>query len=183
MTATRIHPDLIEDLLKRRGEANLKMYGTSMSPLLPEGKMVKVSAQDLNTIRIGDVVCFRTNSHLIAHRVVHLHAGKEGLYILPKGDNSNCFDRPVRKEEIIGRVIGIENRSVTSPAWRLFNFMIAKLSYFQGRFPEWRHQSAIYRTLSRLKKTLGLKKSWYPFLKQALNLCFGKIRALLNHLC
>ena len=122
-------PELVQEMILKNGEAIMRFYGSSMTPFLKEGCRVAVEAINHQPIRIGDIVCFRSESRLVAHRVVSRLCSNGCQYFLTKGDNSRRLDAPLKREEIVGRVVAVEDRSLTTPYRKAVNFWLAKLSW------------------------------------------------------
>ena len=130
---TKIPPaDLVEEMLLNKGEVATKIYGSSMSPLLSEGKRVLMRHVDQGKIKLGDVVCFKSQSQLVAHRVVRIHRLKEGRRFLTKADNASTFDRYLSSDEVVGNVVAVEGQSLTAFPWKIFNRLIGEISLFEG---------------------------------------------------
>lgn len=89
--------DLIE---KFKGDFSIKTYGNSMTPLLQDGDIVSIEKIQFNKININDIVCFKSNEHLVTHRVVY----KKKNYVITKGDNSFQSDGKIRPQHILGKV-------------------------------------------------------------------------------
>ncbi|KAB2836503.1 MAG: signal peptidase I [Candidatus Brocadia sp.] len=106
----------------------IPITGRSMFPLIRDGDQVLVTHGSVG-IRRGDVVVFRCNGTLFAHRVLNIYEGTNGTTFITKGDNNPQFDPPFGNNEFIGCVIGIKrgNRKMTldTAAWRILGWLIA----------------------------------------------------------
>lgn len=60
---------------------------------------------DNNNIEKNDIITFKSDENLVTHRVIDI---KDDTYIT-KGDNNNTEDDPIKKDDIIGKVIFIIN--------------------------------------------------------------------------
>jgi signal peptidase I len=102
-----------------------------MVPLIQEGDTVLVSHADTDILP-GDVLVFRQNGELVAHRVIAIHQ-MDGIGCVydTQGDNSPFVDPPLQSKDILGRVIAIQDGersfSIDSPVWRWINFQIARV--------------------------------------------------------
>ena len=131
---TKLPPaDLIEEMLLKNGEVATKIYGSSMSPLLSGGKKVLVKAADSREIRLGDVVCFRSDLQLVAHRVVRIRRSRKGVHFLTKADNGPTFDRYVASDKVLGKVTTVEGHPLTTILWKILNRAISTISFLEGR--------------------------------------------------
>ena len=79
------------------------VYTGSMEPAIGVGSVVVIKPVNPETLNVGDVICYSfSESTTITHRVVNIT--DEGF--ITKGDaNDDPDQRPVKKEEIIGKVI------------------------------------------------------------------------------
>jgi hypothetical protein len=99
-----------------------------MLPLLREGDQVLV-AHGHAGVRRGDVVVFRREGQMVAHRVLRVVDGETGPTFVTKGDNAPDLDPPLGADEIVGRVLAIRRgewqMSLNTPAWRVLGLLIA----------------------------------------------------------
>lgn len=106
----------------------IPITGRSMLPLIRNGDQVLV-AHGCAGIRRGDVIVFRHDGKLIAHRVLHISKNDAGHTFLTKGDNVLQFDPPLRANEIVGRVLAIkrgeQQLSLDTTIWRITGLLIA----------------------------------------------------------
>jgi len=110
------------------GQHLIPITGRSMSPSIQDGDLVLV-AHGYADVRRGDVVVFRHEGRLIAHRVLCVYGGDVGPTFVTKGDNVFQFDPPLKAEEIVGRVLSVErggrHMSLDTAAWRTLGWLIA----------------------------------------------------------
>lgn len=88
--------------------AELSASGNSMFPTI--NKNDKIFVEDIDKpISIGDIILFYDGKDneisLVAHRVIKAIDDK---FFITKGDNNTSADYPVRKKNILGKVIRIE---------------------------------------------------------------------------
>ena len=93
--------------------------GLSMDPTIRDGDVLTVEPVDLNEIRPGEVLLYRTERGVVAHRLVRYETVEsQPLYIL-RGDASGTCDPPVCVGEVLGRVTAVRrgrrSRSLTNP--------------------------------------------------------------------
>ena len=83
------------------------VYTGSMEPAIPVGSVVVIKPVDTETLKVGDIICFKTESEhatTVTHRIFNIT--NEG--IITKGDANEDPDTwAVRKENVIGKVIAI----------------------------------------------------------------------------
>ena len=124
---------LQENILNRGRHFRILIRGRSMSPMLRDGDVVEIRDFDLNRLRVGDLLLFKTESGLL---VLHRYLGKqirEGReWLTTKGDASRGCDQPLAPHQILGRVVQIHSprgvRSLEGLSARLANYIFAKLS-------------------------------------------------------
>jgi signal peptidase len=89
-------------LLQAGYSIEFRASGSSMYPTIKDGEMITVQPIEISKIKIGDIVLYRTQTGVIAHRVVHVKRPNQ-LFLC--GDASNSFDAPVMPQQILGKVI------------------------------------------------------------------------------
>ena len=101
-----------------------------MSPFIKNGDCLVIKPESAGGIKIGDIIIFKNPwGAYIVHRFIKKH-GQATL--LTRGDNMPRYDIPVAIENIMGRVIQIENqrRMLNLTGWpnRIFARFIALFS-------------------------------------------------------
>ena len=126
-------PDnVLEAALDAWGQAGerhtISISGRSMLPAIHNGDRVLV-AHGCAGVRRGDVLVFRLDGLLIAHRVLHIKDGADGKMFVTKGDNARQIDPHVSHREIVGQVLAIERDgqhiSLQTLPWRALGWSIA----------------------------------------------------------
>lgn len=83
----------------------------SMEPMIKPGDVILVkkvfNMDDINALKVGDVIQFKRDSILISHRIIDIaNDEKEGLYFKTKGDNNSSADTdPVKPQDIKGTIV------------------------------------------------------------------------------
>lgn len=83
----------------------------SMEPIIKPGDVILVkkvfNMEDIENIKVDDVIQFKRDSILISHRIVDMvHDENEGLYFKTKGDNNSSVDtEPVKPQDIKGTIV------------------------------------------------------------------------------
>lgn len=109
--------ELAAEVLRSSGEVRLQVTGWSMLPSIWPGDTLVVKQVDFPTVSKGEIVLFRRDRRLFAHRVVRSEASD----IVTRGDSMPAPDRPVEKGEILGRVVSImRNGKSLQPRTRLW---------------------------------------------------------------
>ena len=71
----------------------------SMEPTIYIDDVILVNTKDHN-IKKDDIISYNKDGNIITHRVLFV----DGDNITVKGDNNNAVDRPITKEDVIGKV-------------------------------------------------------------------------------
>ena len=117
-----------EDVLERDGTLTYANVGTSMLPLLREGRdLFTVVKKGRERCRVGDVVLFRRgDGAYVLHRIVEVRP--DGYVLL--GDNCVSREKGVRDADILGVMSAFvrdgKEYSVSDPAYRAYTAYILK---------------------------------------------------------
>lgn len=79
----------------------IKVYGNSMYPTIKSNTTVKVIKLDFNDYKINDIIIFRCDNMIIAHRIVYL----DREWVTTKGDNVLLCDNKIKRSDILGKVL------------------------------------------------------------------------------
>ena len=107
---------LVRQQLSEKGQAFVRVTGTSMQPLLRHLRdgVIIVPPSRINR---GDIVLFdRLNGRYALHRVIH--KGKNGFTMA--GDNQWFIERGLSYEQVVGVVSTIVRKGVNIPANKSF---------------------------------------------------------------
>lgn len=113
----------IELCIKELGCALVPITGTSMLPLLEEGKaLAEVEASDKKQLKKGDVVLYKKNDNtLVLHRIIKIE-GEDNFTVL--GDHQFKNAEQIKGEQIIAvaRAFFINGRYVDgkNPIYRVY---------------------------------------------------------------
>lgn len=132
------------DLWSQAGREHwIAVVGTSMFPLIRNGDRLLVQHGDVGVQR-GDVVVFRRDAALIAHRVMKITFVESSRLLVTKGDNAGAFDAPIPDHQIVGKVLGIERdkkyMSLDTTAWKILGASIVYASLASARWFDWGSQ-------------------------------------------
>jgi signal peptidase I len=95
-------------LLSAGHEARFRASGDSMYPSICNGDYLHIVPCGTSELRRGDVVLTATERGLTAHRIVRIRERDSGVQVITRGDNALRSDRPVEGEQILGRVVHID---------------------------------------------------------------------------
>ncbi len=140
---------VIDEVISSGGEFRLFPRGTSMLPLIREGKdsVALISPKD---IKKGDIVLYRrANGQFVLHRVVKI---KNGEYLMC-GDNQYTVEHGIKKDDIlalVGRIFRDESEmSQDSPQY----------ARYISSLPSRRFKKRIRSMLSAVKRKIIKRKS------------------------
>jgi hypothetical protein len=100
--------ELAVEVLGSFGGAQLPVTGASMLPALWPGDILEVRRESPARIFAGDVVVFRRQGRLLAHRVVEKLGTSDGGVLVTRGDRLEQTDPPVSAEELLGCVTWVQ---------------------------------------------------------------------------
>lgn len=96
--------ELLKDSLAKYGYVWVKLIGKSMLPFLSSGTLIVVRKADTKDIFIGDIVLFKKDDIIIAHRVFK-KINLDGRFFLKAKSDISFFSEPlISCEELIGKV-------------------------------------------------------------------------------
>lgn len=80
-----------------------------MHPTIRHGDVITVEPVAPSKLRRGDIILYRFQKGLIAHRIVNIEERKNcGLTFILRGDASPTYDAPVKLEQVLGKVVCLE---------------------------------------------------------------------------
>lgn len=83
------------------GYSLFKTETGSMADTIEIGDIVIVKLD--NEVKEDDIITFKQDGNLVTHRIIEIN----GDEIITKGDNNNSADKPIKKENIVGKVVHI----------------------------------------------------------------------------
>ena len=104
--ASNLLLDLTTELLSQGTTVHFRPSGRSMYPSIREGELITVEPVQASDVKPADVVLYRSERGLIAHRVVC--SSQDARVFRLQGDASLSCDEPVEAHRILGRVVGVQ---------------------------------------------------------------------------
>jgi signal peptidase I len=92
--------DLVAEIAQSHGKVQLKVTGASMLPVICPGDLITVQRCDPRKLQPGEVILFRRNGGLAAHRIVEVSEKA----IVTRGDALPSNDAPISHGEVVGRI-------------------------------------------------------------------------------
>jgi len=130
------------ELLRGGKSVRLRAPGWSMHPTIRDGEAITVQPVDAAAVKRGDIVLYRCDRGVIAHRAVRIEkrAGDNPLFVL-RGDGLGAVAEPVEPDQVLGRVVSVERdgRTIDPDNWRMYlsrkvRFFGSRLKRFSQRF-------------------------------------------------
>jgi ATP-binding cassette subfamily B protein len=103
--------DFAETLLEDNHQLSFSMCGNSMYPTLKSGDVGIVEKCSIADIQIGDIIVFKQNGKLVAHRLVKIIVNDGTHLLVAKGDKNKHPDKPFTTEAFIGKVCSFQRRN------------------------------------------------------------------------
>jgi signal peptidase len=116
--------ELVDEVARTAGEVRLKVTGASMLPALWPGDLVTVRRSDAAELRPGQIVLYRDEAKLTAHRIQRISPTQ----LITRGDSVPSCDPPVGALEIVGQVVAIlRNGRSIEPEWSLWHRAVSSM--------------------------------------------------------
>ena len=122
---------LITDLLSNGFGVRFRAPGRSMYPTIREGETITVHPVELWKVKPGDILLYRVDKRVIAHRLVSIEGKKFQPSVLStflfRSDASGACDEPVAAQQVLGKVVSVERggHSIGLYSWRAKIFRMA----------------------------------------------------------
>lgn len=116
-------------LLKEKNKFCFHALGYSMLPFIWNGDKVCILCSD--KVSVGDIILYQRNNGYVLHRLISIKKTPENVQYICKGDYLSHADPPIKKSQIQGKVVEIENNNrkinLESFSMRLVNYLMAKV--------------------------------------------------------
>ncbi len=103
------------EILKDGIPIRCKVGGISMLPLLWPGDVIIIDPIDIEQIAIGDIVVFKLDNRLVAHRLISISSNNNSKFLFTKGDSNLKKDEPISAELLIGVVRNVVKNELFIP--------------------------------------------------------------------
>ncbi|MBU0634317.1 MAG: nucleotidyltransferase family protein [Candidatus Omnitrophica bacterium] len=98
-----------------KGALFFKTQGFSMWPFLKTGDKVVISKRPAETLKIGDVILYRTSNKIVCHRLIREVKTEKKRFFYARGDSSTDSAELVDEKMILGKIASvIKNGQVIS---------------------------------------------------------------------
>jgi signal peptidase len=106
--ASALGCDLATEVVGTFGGTCLRVSGISMVPAIRPGDLISVERARVEEISSGEIVVFKREGRLVAHRVVARTGIPSESYLVTRGDRTRRNDALVSSAELVGRITRIE---------------------------------------------------------------------------
>lgn len=100
--------ELAAEVLRAFGSLRLRATGTSMLPAIWPGDVLSIKGHAATEVLPGDIVLFRRDGRLVAHRCVERTIRECQVQWVTRGDSVEGSDDPVSSSEFLGKITTIE---------------------------------------------------------------------------
>jgi hypothetical protein len=105
-----------------------------MSPAIGDGDTVTIGPVDPASLVAGDIILYHACERPLVHRVVEVRdASSSGFEVITCGDCKTAVDAPVGREQVLGKVVGVERRHEPSRLAALVGLWRADLLRYNPR--------------------------------------------------
>ena len=102
-------PYKFEEVLEKDGELIFTNVGYSMYPLIKQREDI-LTIRKVDTFKRGDIVLYKSDvEHYVLHRILRIKKDK----IILAGDYNYFKDKPISKDQILGKLIEIKKKDGT----------------------------------------------------------------------
>lgn len=91
-------PELIIELLQDGYKVNFSAPGHSMYPTIMANETIVVEPIDPATVRLGDIILYRINGRIVAHRVIRIEKMPDGSMTTSRSSEPASFQIPIKGE-------------------------------------------------------------------------------------
>jgi signal peptidase I len=98
---------LAAEVLQSTGELRFRVSGISMLPTLWPGDGLTIQSHSFEEVQPGDLVLYARGGRFFIHRITRKCPSGEEKFLITRGDCMAEEDPPVKKRELLGKVIAI----------------------------------------------------------------------------
>lgn len=144
--------DLLVEVVRSTGSARLKAAGFSMLPVIWPGDVLTVCFQSHDELQPGQIVLFRRNGRLTAHRIVAASPD----HLVTRGDCHPSCDPPVQRDEVVGQIAAACRNGLPV---RLQPSLLQRAAAWMMRRSEWytRQVIRLHAAVLRLRTACGVR--------------------------
>lgn len=150
MNKDQNHHKIIRDIgfsfLSEGKILKVRADGFSMYPSIRQGAVIFIEPLAEGTDPVpGEIIAWKRESGFVVHRLIRILKTSDDIEYITRGDSSTYEDQPVRKDQIAGKVVRIDQGKERIETEQE---LIRKPAYFYNRLILW--------ILLRTKKVLNI---------------------------
>jgi polysaccharide export outer membrane protein len=123
------YAQLAESVLNNSTNIKVPVTGDSMSPVLRTGDTIYVEPVKAVDLSVGDILVYKTEGNMVAHRLVRILSKHGRCMFLTKGDTFSHVDNPLKESDLIGRVYAAEKLGMKLHMRKGIFSIVNRLSY------------------------------------------------------
>ena len=125
-------------LIEEKGKIYLRLSGFSMFPFLKDGDVALIKKVEISALKTGDVIVFKLDQKMIAHRLMEIKKNGEHYEITTKGDTSKNNDPKFTELNYVGKITSFnrkeKNIKITTRFYEFIGVFIVKTSWLNTPF-------------------------------------------------
>jgi len=133
MGSHNIAKELGFSLLAEGKTLKIRADGYSMFPAIKAGSLIYI--EPVIDPSPGEIIAWKREEGFIVHRLVRVVNDGNQIFYITRGDSCVSEDQPVKKDQIAGRVISIEN--ISGDKMKSEKKMIGRFDYIYNRLLVW----------------------------------------------
>jgi len=102
--------DFAETLLDDNHSLSFRMQGYSMYPTLKPGDIGTIEKCSHEDLTVGDIVVFKANNKLVAHRLIEIALRNDNRLFIAKGDKNYHKDAAFTKDALVGKLSSFQRK-------------------------------------------------------------------------
>ena len=100
--------ELLQETLEKGNDLRFRALGSSMFPSIKSGDVITVMPVESAAICVGDVIFYRRDGRVYAHRLIRERRMDGGFLFTTRGDCLPFSDPPINPTQVFGKVVSIE---------------------------------------------------------------------------
>jgi signal peptidase I len=125
--------EAVMSIWAEKGErTSCPISGNCMAPTIRQGDLLVIEHGESH-LRKGDILIYKKDDKLLAHRLVYAENTGSGTLLYTKADRKQCLDPPITQDRIQGKVIEVQGGygrlRFASRFWIVSNYALAALSH------------------------------------------------------
>ena len=140
-------------ILSKGNNVRFKVHGNSMYPFIRNGDIIEIEPAEAPKINLGEIIFYHSSNRIVAHRLIKRINSDGEVTFVTKGDSRVKYDKPLKNESIMGKVVMIQSRNRTiwlnQPSGKAINYLAMFYSLAS---------SETSQIINYLTKKLGLRR-------------------------